>query len=133
MGMFKKAKEAMAAGQSAAAGAGSMPGMPDMASMTGGADMGAMAAMSAKINKLAASGVEAPGKILAIRAVGQPDISGATLHQIDVTITPSGGAPYDCQIDQSLLPQQMTGLEVGKDVTVKYDPDNPTSALLHSW
>jgi len=138
VGLFDKAKqakqgaaEAMAqatAMQNAAGGFGGadMPGM-------GGQDMAAMAAYSAKVNKLAQSGVEAPGVIHTITATGTPDVSGATMHAIAVTYRPDGADPIETTIDQSLLPFQLEGLAEGKQCTVKYDPDNPSAAVLQSW
>lgn len=129
MGLFKDARKAAQSGASLA-GAG-MPG--------GGMPAG-MAGMSlpdpayvAMVNKIGQSGVEAPAELHAIRAVGSPDMSGATLHEFDVTVKPTGGQPYDTTIRQSMLAMQMQGLTEGNAVTVKYDPDNPTAALLHSW
>jgi len=107
-------------------GGADMPGM-------GGQDMAAMAAMSAKLNKLATSGIEAPGVIHTITATGSPDVSGATMHAIAVTYRPEGGDPIETTIEQSLLPFQLEGLAEGKPCTVKYDPDQPSSAILHSW
>jgi hypothetical protein len=110
--------------------------MPDMSGMQM-PDMSTMQmpdpAYVAMVNKIGQSGVEAPGQIRAMRAVGGPDMSGATMHEFDVTITPSGGQAYDTTIKQSMMPFQMPGLAEGKAVTVKYDPDKPADALLHSW
>ena len=146
MGLFDKAKKAQqdaadamaqatamqqSAGVPGAGGAGGFGGA-DMPGM-GGQDMAAMAAMSAKLNKLATSGVEAPGVIHTITATGSPDISGATMHAIAVTYRPEGGDPIEATIEQSLLPFQLEGLAEGKPCTVKYDPDMPSSAILHSW
>jgi hypothetical protein len=138
MGLFSKMKDAQQQAQEAMAGASAgmtgtpgagMPGMPGM----GGQDMAAMAAYSQKVNKIAQAGVEAPGVIKAIRAAGVPDVAGATMHHIDVTIAPDGGTPYDATVEQSMLPVQMESLAEGNMVTVKYDPDNPAAAILHSW
>ncbi len=89
--------------------------------------------MSQKLSKLATSGVEAPGVIKSIAAAGPPDVAGATPHHVGVSIAPDGGAPYDAVVEQSLLPFQLETLAVGGMVTVKYDPDLPTSAIIHSW
>jgi len=138
MGLFDKAKQAKQSAADAMAQAGAMQqqaGVPmgaDMAGM-GGQDMAAMAAYSAKVNKLAQSGVEAPGVIHTITATGTPDVSGATMHAIAVTYRPEGGDPIETTIEQSLLPFQLEGLAEGKPCTVKYDPDLPTSAVLQSW
>jgi hypothetical protein len=138
MGLFDKAKQAKQSAADAMAQAGAMQqqaGVPMGADMPGmgGQDMAAMAAMSAKLNKLATSGIEAPGVIHTITATGSPDISGATMHAIAVTYRPEGGDPIEATIEQSLLPFQLEGLAEGKPCTVKYDPDLPSSAILHSW
>jgi hypothetical protein len=138
MGLFDKAKAAKQSAADAMAqataspGAAGMPSMADMPGM-GGQDMAAMAAYSAKVNKIAQSGVEAPGVIHSITATGTPDISGATMHAIAVTYRPEGADPIETTIEQSMLPFQLEGLEDGKACTVKFDPDNPTAAVLQSW
>lgn len=142
MGLFDKAKKAQQDAADAMTQATAMQqaaGMPaggfggaDMPGM-GGQDMAAMAAYSAKVNKLAQSGVDAPGVIHTITAVGTPDMSGATMHAIAVTFRPAGADPIEATIEQSLLPFQLEGLSEGLACTVKYDPDNPSFAVLHSW
>ena len=129
MGLFDKVK--VAKQQATDAMQGGMPGAgaPGM----GGQDMAAMAAYSQKVNKIATAGIEAPGVIHSIRATGTPDIAGATLTDFDVTIRPDGGEPYQATIEQSMLPMQMEGISEGIAIVVKYDPDNPTAAILHSW
>ncbi len=139
MGLFDKAKQAKQSAADAMAQAGAMQqnapggfGTADMPGM-GGQDMAAMAAYSAKVNKLAQSGLEAPGVIHTVTATGTPDVSGATMHAIAVTYRPEGADPIETTIEQSLLPFQLEGLAEGKPCTVKYDPDLPTSAVLQSW
>jgi hypothetical protein len=138
MGLFDKIKGANQQASEAMAQAAAMqpgaaqPGMADMPGM-GGQDMAAMAAYSAKVNKIAQSGVEAPGVIHSISATGTPDVSGATMHAIAVTVKPAAGDMYETTIEQSLLPFQVEGLSEGLACTVKYDPDNPTAAVLQSW
>jgi hypothetical protein len=128
MGLFSKAKGA----QQAAADAMRQAGGVDVKQMMGG-DMAAQAAQAQLYQKLATSGVDAPGTIDAIRAVGGPDFSGATPHEFDVTITPAGGAPYQTTIRQAMLPAQMEGISQGMAFTAKYDPDSPANASLYSW
>lgn len=133
MGLFSKAKDAQQAAADAMAQAGGMAqGGASMQQMMGG-DMATQAAQAQLYAKLAASGVEAPGTIDAIRPIGGPDFSGATPHEFDVTITPTGGAPYQTTIRQGMLPVQMEGISQGMACTAKYDPDNPASACLFSW
>jgi hypothetical protein len=50
-----------------------------------------------------------------------------------VSIKPSSGDPYQTTIKQSMLPAQMEGIAEGQSITVKYDPDSPTSALIYGW
>ena len=137
MGLFSKMKDAQKQAQEAMAGlggtqAGGAPSTGGMAGMSG-QDMAAMAAESQKLNKIAQSGVEAPAVIKSMHPAGTADVAGATKHHIHVTIAPDGGAPYDATIEQSMLPAQLEGLSEGMAVTVKYDPDNPSAAILHSW
>lgn len=116
MGLFDKVKGAQQSAADAMAqagatqGAAGMPtggnGSADMPGM-GGQDMAAMAAYSAKVNKIAQSGVEAPGVIHSITATGTPDMSGGTMHAIAVTYRPEGGDPVEATVEQSLLPFQL--------------------------
>jgi hypothetical protein len=85
-----------------------------------------------QVNTIGQSGVEAPADLHAIRAVGSPDVSGATLHEFDAMVRPSVMDAFDTTIQQRMLPMQMQGLSEGTAVTVKYDPDHPTAALLDS-
>lgn len=138
MGLFSKAKDAQKQAQEAmsnmggmggAQAGGGMAGMPGMSGM----DMAAMAAESQKINKINQTGIEAPAVIKGIRAVGAPEFGGGTKHHFAVTIVPDNGDPYDATVEQSMLPAQMETITEGAAVTVKYDPDNPSAAMLVSW
>jgi hypothetical protein len=135
VGLFKDAKRAAQGqvGPPGAPAAGGMAGMPGMADMAGMAMNMPDPAYVQKVNRIGQSGVEAPADLHAIRAVGTPDVSSATLYEFDVTVRPAGIDAYDTTIQQSMLPMQMQGLSEGAAVTVKYDLDNPTAALLHSW
>ena len=129
MGFMDKIRGAQeqAMGGAAGAPASSMP--PGMQ----GTDMASQAAQAQMYQKLAQSGVEAPGVIHSIRPSGQTDISGGQQVEFDVSIKPAQGEAFQTTISQSMLPAQMEDLSEGKSITVKYDPDSPTSALLHSW
>ena len=124
MGLFKGARDAMAAaGQAAGQAVGGL----------GGAFSAPDPGYVQMVNKIGKSGVQAPGTLKAMRVTGSPDMSGASMHEFDVSITPAGQAAYDTTIHQSMLPQQLTTLKEGAAVTVKYDPDNPINALLYGW
>ncbi len=127
MGLLDRVKNA----QQQAAGA--MAGVGGAGGMTGGGDMSAQMAAAQLANKLGAQGVEASGVIRAIRPTGETDMGGGQKTEVDVTIAPEGGSPYHATITQSFLAAQLDGLETGGVVTVKYDPDNPSAALLYGW
>ena len=127
MGLFKNMKDMQAQAQEAVASQGGAGGMAGMG------DMGAQAAYAELAQKLQASGVEAPGVVHSIRPSGQTDISGGQQVDFDVSIRPAAGDPYQTTISQSMLPAQLEGISEGAAITVKYDPDSPTSALIYGW
>jgi len=131
VGLFSKAKDMQAQAQEAMQNAGGMSGMAKgMGSM---GNIGGQAAYAQKANKIGQSGVEAPGVLHAIRPSGQTEFGGGQMVAFDVTITPAGGQPYDTTIEQSMLPAQLEGITEGGAITVKYDPDNPSQALMYGW
>ncbi len=119
MGLLDRVKNAQQQAAGAMAGAGGM----------GGGDM----AYAQLANKLGAQGVEAPGVIRAIRPTGETDMGGGQKTEVDVTIAPDGGTPYETTITQSFLAAQLEGLAEGAPITVKFDPDNPSAALIYGW
>ena len=129
MGFLDKMKDAQSQAQQAMA---SNPGMAQQAHGMGG-DMTGQAAYAQMAQKLHASGVEAPGVVHAIRQTGQTDVGGGQEVEFDVSIKPASGDPYQTTIKQSMLPAQMEGISEGQAITVKYDPDSPTSALIYGW
>lgn len=130
MGLFKNMKDMQSQAQEAM---GNQGGQAGMAGMGGMGDMGAQAAYAQLAQKLHASGVEAPGVVHAIRPTGQTDVGGGQQVEFDVSIRPADGDPYQTTISQSMLPAQLEGIAEGAAITVKYDPDSPTSALIYGW
>ena len=129
MGFLNRMKDAQSQAQEAMA---ANPGMAQQAHGMGG-DMTGQAAYAQMAQKLHQSGVEAPGVVHAIRQTGQTDIGGGQEVEFDVSIKPATGDPYQTTITQSMLPAQMEGISEGGSITVKYDPDSPTSALIYGW
>jgi hypothetical protein len=127
MGFMDKMKGMQQQAQDAMGNTGGMSGA------MGGGDMAAQAAYAQLSQKLAATGVEAPGTVNAIRPTGQTDMGGGQQVEFDVTIAPSGGEPYQATISQSMLPAQLEGISEGGAITVKFDPDNPQMALIYGW
>ena len=127
MGLLDRVKNAQQQAAGAMSGAGGMSGM------MGGGDMAAQAAAAKLTNKLGAQGVQASGVIRGVRPTGETDMGGGQKTEIDVTIAPADASPYETTITQSFLPAQLEGLASGTPVTVKYDPDDPTAALIYGW
>jgi ribosomal protein L11 len=123
MGMFDKMKEAQA--QAAQMGAGVQMGS------AGG--MAGQAAYAQLAQKLAQTGVEAPGVVHSIAETGSTDMGGGQETKFEVSIKPADGEPFQTTITQSMLPAQLEGIAEGSAITVKYDPDSPTSALIYGW
>jgi hypothetical protein len=130
MGLLDRMKHAQAQASEAMTSSGGVKGM--MGSM-GGGNMVEQATYAQLAQKLKASGVEAPGTVLAMRDTGERDFGGGQKTEVDVEISPSGGTPYDTTIKQSFLPAQLETLAVGGAIKVKYDPDNPPMALIYGW
>ena len=127
MGLFKNMKDMQSQAQD------SMGSQPGMMEQMGGGDMQSQAAYAQMAQKLHQSGVEAPGVVHAIRPTGQTDIGGGQQVEFDVSIKPDGADPYQTTIKQSMLPAQLEDFSDGKSITVKFDPDSPTSALIYGW
>jgi hypothetical protein len=131
MGLLDRMKHAQEQASEAMSHAGGVKGMMgNVGSMIPTAGDATYAQLAKKLKE---SGVEAPGTITAIRDTGGRDMGGGQKAEIDVTITPSGGAPYDATVTQSFQPAALEGLSVGHAVKVKYDPDNPQMALMYGW
>ena len=130
LGLFKNMQDMQGQAQGAMANQGGMGGL---GSIPGMGDMGAQAAYAQLAQKLAASGVEAPGVVHSIRPTGETELGGGQKVDFDVSIRPADGDPYQTTISQSMLPAQLEGIAEGAPITVKYDPDAPTSALIYGW
>src|SRR3954451_18317855 len=125
MGLFDKMKDAQAQASSAMQGAN-----VQMGASGGGAGQMAYAQLA---QKLAQSGVEAPGVVHSITSTGNTDFGGGQETAFEVSIKPSEGEPFQTTITQSMLPAQLEGIQEGSAITVKYDPDSPASALIYGW
>lgn len=133
MGLFDRMKDAQQQAQDAMAAAGATQAPAGMPGGMDGAAMAAQAAYAQKAQKLYAEGVEAPGQVHAIRPTGQTDVGGGQDVDFDVTITPAGGSPYQTTIRQSMLAAQLEGISEGAAITVRYDADDPSQALIYGW
>ena len=139
MGMLDRMKNASQQAKDALAGVSTIPGMPTgmPTGMPAGVPTGMPADMEEKMRyrdlvaKLKASGVEAPAVIDTIRR-GQTDpISGSISTELDITIKPVQGNAYAATVKQAMLPAWLDTLSQGSTVSVKYDPDSPTAAIIY--
>jgi hypothetical protein len=131
MGLFDRIKDAQQQAQDAVQQAGGTGGAT--AAGMGGADATGMVEYQQRAQKLHAAGVEAPGTVNTINQTGQTDMGGGQWVEFGVTITPTGGQAYQTSIGQSMLPAQLEGISEGAAITVKYDPDDPSKALIYGW
>jgi hypothetical protein len=83
--------------------------------------------------KLHHQGIQATGVVSAVRPTGQTDFGGSPEIDFDVTITKPTGESYATTIRQGMNAAQVGDIQPGKSVTVKYDPDNPASAMIYGW
>ena len=125
MGLFKGMKDMQQQAQDQMAG---QQGMMQQAM----GDQAAQAAYAQLAQKLNTAGVDAQGVIHSI-APGPPDMGGSQMTDVEVSIKPADGEPYQTTVKQSFLPAQLEELTEGKAITVKYDPDSPTSAMIFGW
>ncbi len=101
--------------------AGAGMGMPTSADME----------MMNRVTKLNNVGVEHPATIRSLTPTGKTDIGGGADYQIDVTVAPEGGSPYDASFTQSMHEGSMGSWATeGAAVKVRVDPDDPNSMIL---
>jgi hypothetical protein len=131
MGMLDRMKDVRQQAKDALAGVSTIPGMPTGMPTGMPADMDEQLRYRELAQKLTASGVEAPAVITAIRRGVADPVSGSIKTELDITIKPAAGAPYAATVKQAMLPAWLDTLSAGEPVTVKYDPDSPTSALIY--
>jgi hypothetical protein len=85
-------------------------------------------ALANRAQKLMKSGVDTPAHIDSMTPTGNTDKPGGAEHVIVLTVSPSGGAPYEVTTNQYIYPS--APFAAGEDVTVKVDPDDPQSVMI---
>jgi hypothetical protein len=131
MGMLDRMKDVRQQAKDAMAGVSTIPGMPTGVPTGMPSNMDEQLRYRDLVQKLKVSGVDAPAVINAIRR-GQADpISGSVSTELDITIQPATGAAYAATVKQAMLPAWLDTLSQGSTVSVKYDPDSPTAAIIY--
>jgi len=129
--MLDRMKDVRQQAKDALAGVSTIPGMPTGVPTGMPTNMDEQLRYRDLAQKLKTSGVEAPAVINAIRRGETEPFSGSISTELDVTIKPATGAAYEATVKQAMLPAWLDILSEGEAVTVKYDPDSPTSALIY--
>jgi hypothetical protein len=125
MGIFSRAKEPrQVQGASAAAWSGGT-------AMPSGSTLERQLRYAELTRKLTASCTEAPAVIKAIRPGEAEPVTGALPTEFEVMIKPPDGEAFAATTRQPMAPQALEAMSVGEAVTVRYDPDDPTSALIY--
>ena len=81
-----------------------------------------------KAQKLMNSGVETPAHIDSMSPTGNTDKPGGAENVVTATVKPAGGAPYAVTFNQYIYPS--APFSAGEDVTVRVDPDDPSSVMI---
>jgi hypothetical protein len=81
-----------------------------------------------RAKKLMNDGVDTPAHIDQMTATGNTDTPGGSEYVIDITVTPTGGAPYQVQTNQYIYPA--APYAAGENVVVKVDPADPNVLMI---
>jgi hypothetical protein len=92
-----------------------------------GASAGQMA-LANRAQKLMKVGVDTPAHIDSMTSTGNTDKPGGTEYDIALTVSPTGGAPYQVTTNQYIYPSNP--FSEGEDVMVKVDPDDQNVVMI---
>lgn len=81
-----------------------------------------------RAQKLMKSGVDTPAHIDSMTPTGNTDTPGGTEYNIELTISPAGGAAYSVTTNQYIYPSNP--FVDGENVTVKVDPDDANVVMI---
>ena len=100
------------------------------AGMNTGMGMGDAAAYQQKAVKLNQSGVNTAATVKAMAETGNTDMGGSKEIRFEVEVRPAGGSPYAATFSQFMIQGSMSGVAEGSEITVRVDPDDPTSMIF---
>jgi len=83
--------------------------------------------------KLHHQGIQASGVVNAVRPTGQVDFGGSPEIDFDLTITGPDGQSWPATVRQGMNAAQSNDIQPGATVTVKYDADDPSKAMIYGW
>jgi Short C-terminal domain len=147
MGLFKKLKEEKELVAGVEAELAKLPALQQQAmeqaqALMGGRDLQALVAQAMsgagpteqlayreQAMKLMQHGVEAKATVHAVRVGAPSPLTGRQL-ELEVSVTPASGAPYDATIKQYFPPGAAEKFAAGSEIPVRVDPDDPQSLLV---
>jgi hypothetical protein len=88
--------------------------------------------VAADVNRIGNEGLETKAVLKSLTKVGDKHFGGGTEYKMELEVKPEGGAPYPATITQQLIEQSASHYEqnVGGEVTVKVDPQDPNKLVL---
>ncbi len=89
---------------------------------------GGQIALANRAQKLTKVGIDTPAHIDSMSPTGNTDTPGGTEYDIELTITPASGDPYQVTMNQYIYPSNP--FTAGENVKIKVDPDDPHVAMI---
>jgi hypothetical protein len=96
---------------------------------TQAANPGGMASQRDKIMRINKVGVETRATVDSMQETGT-QLGGGHKMEFDLTVHPDGGEDYAAHVSQALHDATLQGIAEGGIVTVKVDPEDPSSMLV---
>jgi len=104
-----------------------MKGMAQSAASGGVTDAGEYRNRAVKLNS---AGVDTPATIKSMSETGKTDFGGGKEIAFEVEVRPAGGEAYTSTFNQSMIDSVLGQLSPGQAITVRVDPDDPSSMLF---
>lgn len=95
-----------------------------------GMGVGDQAAYRDRAIKLNQSGVNHPATVTTMTETGNSDPGGGKEIRFEVEVRPAGANPYAATFSQFVVAGSMSGVSEGSEITVRVDPDDPSSMLF---
>jgi Short C-terminal domain len=94
-----------------------------------GAGLAEQMAYRDRIAKLMQHGVDGRATVRAVREGASSPLTGTEV-EIDVTVTPAAGAPYESTVKQYSPAGAAERFAVGSEIPVRSDPDDPQTIMV---
>jgi len=74
-------------------------------------------------------GISAPARVISMEAGGMMEDQNQKMRY-KLEIQPEGKAPYTVEVTTFVPKYKLLDLNIGSDITVKYDPKNPADVVI---